>query len=232
MIFYDRETINHALELNENIEFEVIDFDGGSHVRSSEIFKNYEKFLYLYSTFPVLPSTKQNNANMFMVQKFSNIIEELFLEVTELCLEKTLPFFKIYDQKEVRGNVGQYSKMSSTYNSIFPHMDNEFNYNVVCNYWVNVNDGDGTQFWKCDKIKTENDRIEYIENSKIDLTKTYNWFNIQEINDLKKVYFSPAKNNTCVFYFSNLLHSPVINRQDNLRCSIVSWYDLKENDEN
>lgn len=232
MIFYDRETVNHALEFNDDIEFNVISLNDMQLVYTSEIFKNYEYFLDLYTKFPVLPSSGSDvTNNLFMDQRFPNIIENTFLRLTEMCVEKTLPVLKIKNQTEFRGNIGQYSKLSSSYNSIFPHMDTEFNYSMVCNYWVNVNPGDGTQFWDCEEIKTENDRIEYIKKNKIDLKKLYNWYNIEEDNSLKKKYFAEAKNNTCFFYFSNILHSPVINEDDNLRCSLVSWYNLVEKDD-
>lgn len=232
MIFYDRETIEHALELNDNIIFEVFNFDGGAVVKSSQIFKNYGDFLSLYDTIPVVPSTEKNNANPFMVQKFPNIIEDVFLKITKLCVQNTLTAMEVDGRRFVRGNVGQYSKLKSPMYSIFPHRDSDENYQMVCNYWVNVNEGDGTQFWELDVVNDTKANSEYIEKH-YDCTNQFNWYNIQEYKKLKKKYFLPAENNTCAFYFSNLLHSPVINESDLLRCSIVSWYNLKEkNDDN
>lgn len=231
MIFYDRDTINQALELNDNIQFEIIEFDDGVLVNSSEIFKNYEKFLELYSSFPVLPSSEFNNKNMFMVQKFPSIIRCAFLKISKLCVENILPNLQISNISGCRGNVGRYDILKSRIFSIFPHVDSDSNYNLVCNYWVNVSTGDGTQFWKCDKIKNNDDISKYVD-SQYDSNLIKDWYNIQETDDLKKTYFCPAKNNTCIFYFSNLLHSPVINEDNNLRCSIVSWYDLKDKNEN
>lgn len=227
MIFYDKETINRALELNENIQFEVVNFNTGTVVKSSKIFKNYEDFLSLYSTFPVVPSTEKNNKNLFMVQKFPNVINESFIEVTELCVQKTLTALEIDCMKSLRGNVGQYSKLKSPMYSIFPHLDSNNNFSMVCNYWVNVNNGDGTQFWSFEGGNDPKKHEEYIIKN-YGYESIYDWYNIQETKELKKVYFLPAENNTCVFYFSNLLHSPVINETDLLRCSIVSWYHLKK----
>ena len=230
MIFYDRETIVNALEFNDNIKFEVINVDDVSIIQSTEIFKNYENFLELYSSFPVLPSSPNTN-NPFMEQSFSNIIEDSFSIIAEMCIKKTLPKMKILNRRDCRSNVGQYSKLKSPISSIFPHLDTDHNFQMVCNYWVNVSHGDGTQLWECDQIKTDHDLLEY-RNSHFDVNLVLNWFNIEESYDLKKKYFIKAKNNTCIFYFSNILHSPVINEDDKLRCSIVSWYDLVEDNDN
>jgi len=231
MITFDRNTVDYALELNDNIEFEIVNFGKDSLVKSSEIFKNYENFLQLYSSLPIFPSSGNNN-NMFMEQAIPSIVSDIFKTITNKCITQTLPKLEMIENyAECRSNVGQYSKLKSKTSSILPHMDHSNNFQIVCNYWVNVNQGDGTQFWECDKIKSFDDLLNY-RHPNYDLTKTKNWFNLKEDNDFKKTYFSIAINNTCVFYFSKLLHSPVINENDYLRCSIVAWYDLKEKDEN
>ena len=226
MIFYDRETINRALEINDDIQFQVISIGDTRVVKSTEIFKNYGSFLEMYSVFPTFPSSPETN-NPFMEQSFCSVVQYAFKNITKKCVEQTLPVLDVLRVTECRGNVGQYSKLKSTISSIFPHFDNENNFQMVCNYWVNVNPGDGTQIWECDKITDYKSLREY-RSDHFDEDVNLSWFNIEESDDLKKKYLIEAKNNTCIFYFSNILHSPVINEDDKLRCSIVSWYELGE----
>ena len=228
MIILDRETVDYCLELNDNIEFNTVEIDGGVVVYSSEVFKNFDSFLELYELFPVLPSSQYESSNPLMIQTFPGIIVEPFINLTLKYIETTKKYSNL-QMLQLRGNVAQNNKIICHINSILPHIDCEGSDNgLVCNFWVNVSDGDGTQLWKFDGIPIGNDEFSKYKELYANDNNMVIFYNYEGDDRFTKNYFIPAKNNTCCFYYPNLLHSAVINNDDTLRCSIVSWYGLEE----
>lgn len=228
MIILTRESINHCLELNDNIEFNEVEVDGGFVVYSSEVFKNFDSFLELYELFPVLPSSQYESGNPFMVQSFPGIVAEAFINLT-LKHTEIIEKYSCSKMSSIRGNVTQNNKIVCHKSSILPHIDNAYlNKSLVCNFWVNVSDGDGTQLWKFDDSPVENYEFSKYKESCLNDKTMINFYNYEGNDRFTKNYFISAKNNTCCFYYSNLLHTAVINNDNTLRCSIVSWYELEE----
>lgn len=233
-------TLIEATEIRDDVAFSVVKCNENfSYIKSTPVFKNFEKFIELSQTYPVVEPLGFEDYNPTLKQYF---YPQHLYSITNLIESKLFDFFP--DCNIILNN--HFANIHSKYQNVFcplmsgfPHVDSHLDSRIAVNFWISSNPDDATSIWKVNGSYIHTDDSEKYKNECISLYCSQNnideecvpLFNLENnILGIEKIIDIPSEPNTIVLYFSNYWHSPKIDFTGKyLRWSYMFFYELSKN---
>lgn len=227
LTFINKDVLIESIQLNPLSEIDINYHkicDGCGYWVIKNLFKNFPLFVEVSKLSPVINSTEEYGFNCFFKQN----LPSLQLRNIKYFLTNFIRNNLNYNYENLifndYGNLFKWGKITASKTSILPHSDTPIITKskgiLASNIWMSEGYNGGTAFWKYDgNLYSNSDYLNYV----LSFKDSYSLYeNYQGDSHLEKIGESPSEYGTVTLYDPNLLHSPVVNEDENhLRWSYV-----------